>query len=84
MWHKLIEISENEIAHIALHAVLCACTLFSACVCSLQDAGFDHHDLFFVDGSTPSDVILKRFLDICENTDGAVAVHCKGKSCYLN
>lgn len=42
-----------------------------------QDAGFDHHDLFFVDGSTPSDAILKRFLDICENTDGAVAVHCK-------
>uniref|UniRef100_H2Z9U7 Uncharacterized protein n=1 Tax=Ciona savignyi TaxID=51511 RepID=H2Z9U7_CIOSA len=42
-----------------------------------QDAGFDHHDLFFVDGSTPSDSILKRFLDICENTDGAIAVHCK-------
>ncbi|CAK8688947.1 unnamed protein product [Clavelina lepadiformis] len=42
-----------------------------------QDAGFDHHDLFFVDGSTPSDAILKRFLDICENTDGAIAVHCK-------
>jgi len=44
----------------------------------LQDAGFDHHDLFFVDGSTPSDTILQRFLDICENTDGAIAVHCKG------
>ena len=43
-----------------------------------QDAGFDHHDMFFVDGSTPSDAILKRFLDICENMDGAVAVHCKG------
>ncbi|XP_047442893.1 dual specificity protein phosphatase CDC14AB isoform X2 [Mugil cephalus] len=41
------------------------------------DAGFQHHDLFFVDGSTPSDVITQRFLQICEGTDGAVAVHCK-------
>ncbi|XP_051978042.1 dual specificity protein phosphatase CDC14AB isoform X1 [Xyrauchen texanus] len=41
------------------------------------DAGFDHYDLFFVDGSTPSDVITRRFLHICESTDGAVAVHCK-------
>uniref|UniRef100_A0A673IPH9 Dual specificity protein phosphatase CDC14A-like n=1 Tax=Sinocyclocheilus rhinocerous TaxID=307959 RepID=A0A673IPH9_9TELE len=41
------------------------------------DARFDHYDLFFVDGSTPSDVITRRFLHICESTDGAVAVHCK-------
>ncbi|XP_035033370.1 dual specificity protein phosphatase CDC14AB isoform X2 [Hippoglossus stenolepis] len=41
------------------------------------DAGFDHYDLFFVDGSTPSDTITRRFLHICESTDGAVAVHCK-------
>ncbi|XP_039623231.1 dual specificity protein phosphatase CDC14AB isoform X2 [Polypterus senegalus] len=41
------------------------------------DAGFEHCDLFFVDGSTPSDTIMRRFLHICENTDGAVAVHCK-------
>uniref|UniRef100_A0A667YH05 Cell division cycle 14Ab n=1 Tax=Myripristis murdjan TaxID=586833 RepID=A0A667YH05_9TELE len=41
------------------------------------DAGFDHCDLFFLDGSTPSDIILHRFLHICESTDGAVAVHCK-------
>nr|KAF6412924.1 cell division cycle 14A [Molossus molossus] len=41
------------------------------------DAGFEHHDLFFVDGSTPSDNIVRRFLNICENTDGAIAVHCK-------
>ncbi|KAI9999424.1 hypothetical protein NQD34_018223 [Periophthalmus magnuspinnatus] len=40
-------------------------------------AGFDHVDLFFVDGSTPSDAIMRRFLSICEGTDGAVAVHCK-------
>ncbi|KAJ8376511.1 hypothetical protein SKAU_G00070910 [Synaphobranchus kaupii] len=41
------------------------------------DAGFDHYDLFFVDGSTPSDIITRRFLHICESTDSAVAVHCK-------
>ncbi|NWQ73049.1 CC14A phosphatase, partial [Columbina picui] len=41
------------------------------------DAGFEHFDLFFVDGSTPSDSIVQRFLNICENADGAVAVHCK-------
>ncbi|XP_054351923.1 dual specificity protein phosphatase CDC14C [Pongo pygmaeus] len=41
------------------------------------DAGFDHHDLFFADGSTPTDAIVKGFLDICENAEGAIAVHCK-------
>ncbi|XP_070687891.1 dual specificity protein phosphatase CDC14AB isoform X2 [Pempheris klunzingeri] len=41
------------------------------------DAGFDHCDLFFLDGSTPSDIITRRFLHICESTEGAVAVHCK-------
>ncbi|XP_078500631.1 dual specificity protein phosphatase CDC14A isoform X2 [Lissotriton helveticus] len=41
------------------------------------DAGFDHHELFFIDGSTPSDLIMRRFLNICENAAGAVAVHCK-------
>ncbi|NXN99903.1 CC14A phosphatase, partial [Rhinopomastus cyanomelas] len=41
------------------------------------DAGFEHYDLFFIDGSTPSSSIVKRFLSICENADGAVAVHCK-------
>ncbi|XP_029985445.1 dual specificity protein phosphatase CDC14AB isoform X2 [Sphaeramia orbicularis] len=42
-----------------------------------SDAGFSHYDLFFLDGSTPSDIITRRFLHICESTDGAVAVHCK-------
>jgi len=42
------------------------------------EAGFDHRDLFFVDGSTPTDAIVRRFLTISENTRGAVAVHCKG------
>lgn len=41
------------------------------------DAGFDHRDLFFIDGSTPSDTIVRRFLAISEGTRGAVAVHCK-------
>ncbi|XP_017682722.1 PREDICTED: dual specificity protein phosphatase CDC14A isoform X2 [Lepidothrix coronata] len=41
------------------------------------DAGFEHYDLFFIDGSTPSDSIVQRFLTICENADGAIAVHCK-------
>lgn len=42
------------------------------------ETGFEHHDLFFVDGSTPNDAIVRKFLNICENTEGAVAVHCKG------
>lgn len=44
---------------------------------SFTEAGFKHFDLIFRDGSTPSDTILNQFLDICERTDGAVAVHCK-------
>jgi cell division cycle 14 len=44
---------------------------------SFTDAGFKHFDLIFRDGSTPSDTILNQFLDICERTDGAIAVHCK-------
>nr|XP_015223761.1 PREDICTED: dual specificity protein phosphatase CDC14B isoform X4 [Lepisosteus oculatus] len=41
------------------------------------DLGFEHRDLFFVDGSTPSDGIVKKFINICENAEGAIAVHCK-------
>ncbi|XP_019410403.1 PREDICTED: dual specificity protein phosphatase CDC14B isoform X4 [Crocodylus porosus] len=41
------------------------------------DAGFEHYDLFFADGSTPSDTIVKTFLNICENAEGVIAVHCK-------
>ncbi|KAM8930193.1 dual specificity protein phosphatase CDC14A isoform 2-T2 [Pelodytes ibericus] len=41
------------------------------------DAGFQHYDLFFIDGSPPNNVIVQRFLNLCENTDGAIAVHCK-------
>ncbi|KAJ1525743.1 hypothetical protein ONE63_008951 [Megalurothrips usitatus] len=42
-----------------------------------SNAGFDHRDLFFLDGSVPSDHILNQFLNIVESTKGAVAVHCK-------
>uniref|UniRef100_A0A3P9BHM0 Cell division cycle 14B n=1 Tax=Maylandia zebra TaxID=106582 RepID=A0A3P9BHM0_9CICH len=41
------------------------------------DSGFEHQDLFFVDGSTPNDSIVRTFLNICENAEGAIAVHCK-------
>lgn len=41
------------------------------------DGGFDHKDLFFVDGSTPSDGIMRQFLVISEKAKGALAVHCK-------
>ena len=43
------------------------------------DAGFDHFDLFFIDGSVPSDSIVRQFLELSENQDGAIAVHCKGE-----
>ncbi|KAM6454147.1 dual specificity protein phosphatase CDC14A isoform 2-T2 [Liasis olivaceus] len=41
------------------------------------DGGFEHYDLFFIDGSTPSESILQQFLNICEEAEGAIAVHCK-------
>jgi len=40
-------------------------------------AGFDHHDMYFVDGTTPSDQIIAKFNEICENAKGMLAVHCK-------
>lgn len=39
--------------------------------------GINHHDLYFLDGSCPSENIIERFLEIVENCSGAVAVHCK-------
>ena len=47
------------------------------------DAGFVHNDLFFMDGSTPSDHIVHRFLDLCESAKGAIAVHCKGLQWFI-
>ena len=54
-------------------------TLYNKCyICRFTDAGFEHFDMYFPDGSTPDDSILSEFLEIAENTDGALAVHCKG------
>uniref|UniRef100_A0A182W4H2 protein-tyrosine-phosphatase n=1 Tax=Anopheles minimus TaxID=112268 RepID=A0A182W4H2_9DIPT len=40
-------------------------------------SGIQHYDLYFSDGSTPSERLAKHFLKICENARGAIAVHCK-------
>ena len=34
------------------------------------DAGIEHIELYFPDGSTPPEMILKRFLEICETRTG--------------
>lgn len=33
--------------------------------------------MFFIDGSTPPDEIVKEFLEIAEKEPGAMAIHCK-------
>lgn len=38
--------------------------------------GIRHYDLYFLDGSTPSEEIIQQFLTIAENEKG-LAVHCK-------
>ena len=40
-------------------------------------SGIKHTDLFFIDGSTPSDDIVNEFLRQSEAETGVVAVHCK-------
>jgi len=47
-----------------------------------QQNGISHTDLFFVDGSNPSDEIVDDFMSTCERhfagpDSGAIAVHCK-------
>ncbi|OMJ93672.1 hypothetical protein SteCoe_3372 [Stentor coeruleus] len=39
--------------------------------------GVKHYDLYFLDGSVPSDNIIKEFLRIAETEPGGLAVHCK-------
>jgi len=39
--------------------------------------GIKHTDLYFLDGSCPSDEIIDTFLKVVENEKGAIAVHCK-------
>lgn len=70
---------ESYFPYFRLHNVTCIVRLNKKIYDSKRftNAGFQHEDLFFIDGSTPPDSILKKFLDICEATPGAVAVHCK-------
>jgi cell division cycle 14 len=41
------------------------------------DAGYAHHDFFFVDGTPPTEEIVAAFLEVCEQQSGVIAVHCK-------
>lgn len=41
------------------------------------DKGFNFEDLYFVDGTTPSKKIVKKFLKAAEAEDEAIAIHCK-------
>ncbi|KAJ0404285.1 hypothetical protein ATCC90586_001442 [Pythium insidiosum] len=40
-------------------------------------AGIDHLDLIYPDGTNAPMPVLMKFLEACEKTPGAVAVHCK-------
>jgi hypothetical protein len=42
-----------------------------------SNQGIEHMELYFVDGSNPPDHILNKFILKCEETSGAIAVHCK-------
>jgi len=70
---------ESYFPYFRLHNVTCIVRLNKKIYDAKRftNAGFHHQDLFFIDGSTPPDSILKSFLDICESESGAVAVHCK-------
>ncbi|CAM9648746.1 unnamed protein product, partial [Chrysoparadoxa australica] len=39
--------------------------------------GIRHVDLFYEDGGNPPPSVYNRFLQVCEETKGVVAVHCK-------
>ena len=39
--------------------------------------GIKHLDLYFLDGSTPTDEIINNFIDAAEKEKNALAVHCK-------
>ncbi|KAF6762821.1 phospho protein phosphatase [Ephemerocybe angulata] len=44
------------------------------------DRGIDHMELYFDDGTNPTDEIVRTFLDTCDKIiegGGAIAVHCK-------
>ena len=39
--------------------------------------GIKHLDLYFIDGSTPSEDIIEAFIEAAEKEKYAIAVHCK-------
>ncbi|CAG9319773.1 CDC14A_1 [Blepharisma stoltei] len=39
--------------------------------------GINHYELYFLDGSCPSEEIVKKFIKIAETEPGGIAVHCK-------
>lgn len=44
------------------------------------DRGIDHLELYFDDGTNPTDEIVRTFLDVCDKIvegGGAIAIHCK-------
>jgi cell division cycle 14 len=41
------------------------------------DAGIEHLDVYYLDGSNPPEHLLQRVLQAMEDCDGAVAIHCK-------
>ena len=43
---------------------------------NFTDSGIKHYDMYFLDGSTPSDQIIRRFLEVAES-EPCLAVHCK-------
>ena len=44
-------------------------------------SGIKHKDFYFLDGSCPSELLLKSFLEVCEEHFqsglGGIAIHCK-------
>ena len=42
-----------------------------------KKGGIKHCDLYFPDGTCPPKTVMKEFLSIVEEEQGAVAVHCK-------
>jgi cell division cycle 14 len=52
-----------------------------------EKVGVEHFDLYFDDGTTPSTRIVHKFIEILENDNRVVAVHCKqglGRTGTLN
>lgn len=41
------------------------------------EAGINHYEFYFPDGTIPPDNILFRFFDLCETNPGSIAIHCK-------